>query len=136
MQHPLVDRSAAALELRADFVLDEQKLTDKDSFDDSAHSVEGHSAQHIEKDEYLESTLALVDVELVLSDQIPVKVEAMLGELYLDELDYPVDEEQDDGGEVDVVYEAHAAEADVQQVLPMVVLQEFGQVLFGKLGGF
>lgn len=60
-------------------------------------------------------------------------VEPISWEFYLDELDDSVGEEEDYGGVVDVVYKSNTAETDVKEVLTVVVLENFGQILFAKL---
>ena len=53
LKHPLVNSSAAMLELGIDLVLDEQILPQEDNLDYSVHEVEWQTQQHIQKGKYL-----------------------------------------------------------------------------------
>ena len=77
LQNPLIDICTTIFELNINSVLDEKVLSQKEHLDDPAHEVKRKAHYHVQKDEYLDSSFALVDIEFVVADQVSIIVEPM-----------------------------------------------------------
>jgi hypothetical protein len=99
----------------------------------SSHEVKGQGDQTIEHKGQLDFALALVDVELVISNDISIGVEGTAWKFDFDELYYSIGKEDNNRSVVEIVNESQGTNADVQQILTMVVHQGLSQILLVEL---
>lgn len=130
-----VDCTAGVPELGVEAILDQQKLSHNEDLDQPAHEVQRKSDHAIRQKGQLDLAFPLIDVELIVPDDVSVTVDAAARELDFDELQDSESEEEDNRSVIEVVNEAERPDADVEQVLAVVVHHRLGEVLFVELRG-
>ena len=71
-----------------------------------------------------------------MPDKITIVVETVCGKFYLYKLHYAVGEKQNNGCVVQVVNKTNASETYVEQVLSVIIHENFPKVLLVELGSF
>lgn len=107
---PGVHHTATVGKLLVDSVLDEEELSHDEALESSAHQIEGKSENQVQKEEDLHPAFAFIYPPLVVSNEVSISVEGKVGKLQPQELDDAIEEEEYDGGIVQIVYKSDGSE--------------------------
>lgn len=130
-----VDIGASVSELVIEAILDHEELCEDEDLDGPSHEIKGNGDDTIGQKCQFDLAFALIDVVFVVSDDVSVSVEGIGWELDLDELDYVVGEEESNRSIEKIINESQRANADIEQILTVIVRQGASEVLFVELGG-